>query len=243
MLIVDTAGRLAIDEAMMAEIKALHAAINPVETLFVVDAMTGQDAANTAKAFSEALAADRRGADQDRRRRPRRRRAVGALHHRPADQVHRRRREARRPGCVPSRPRRQPHPRHGRRAVAWSSRCESAGRPGQGRTSWPRRSPRARSSTSTTCATSSQQMQNMGGLSRPDGQAAGHGPDPGPCEEPGHRQGSAAHDRHHQFDDQEGAPQPGPAERLAPRPHRHAAPAPPRPTSTSCSSSTSRWKR
>lgn len=54
-LIVDTAGRLAIDEAMMAEIKALHAAIKPVETLFVVDAMTGQDAANTAKAFSEAL--------------------------------------------------------------------------------------------------------------------------------------------------------------------------------------------
>ena len=54
-LIVDTAGRLAIDEAMMSEIKALHAAINPVETLFVVDAMTGQDAANTAKAFSEAL--------------------------------------------------------------------------------------------------------------------------------------------------------------------------------------------
>ncbi|MDR1074823.1 MAG: signal recognition particle protein [Xanthomonadaceae bacterium] len=54
-LIVDTAGRLAIDEAMMGEIKALHAAVNPAETLFVVDAMTGQDAANTAKAFSEAL--------------------------------------------------------------------------------------------------------------------------------------------------------------------------------------------
>jgi signal recognition particle subunit SRP54 len=54
-LLVDTAGRLAIDEAMMAEIKALHAAIKPVETLFVVDAMTGQDAANTAKAFSAAL--------------------------------------------------------------------------------------------------------------------------------------------------------------------------------------------
>ncbi|MEO6364678.1 MAG: signal recognition particle protein [Luteimonas sp.] len=54
-LIVDTAGRLAIDEAMMAEIKGLHAAVNPVETLFVVDAMTGQDAATTAKAFSEAL--------------------------------------------------------------------------------------------------------------------------------------------------------------------------------------------
>jgi signal recognition particle subunit SRP54 len=54
-LIVDTAGRLHVDEAMMAEIKQLHAAINPVETLFVVDAMTGQDAANTAQAFNEAL--------------------------------------------------------------------------------------------------------------------------------------------------------------------------------------------
>ncbi|TRW50050.1 signal recognition particle protein [Aliidiomarina halalkaliphila] len=54
-VLVDTAGRLAIDEAMMDEIKALHAAINPIETLFVVDAMTGQDAANTAKAFGEAL--------------------------------------------------------------------------------------------------------------------------------------------------------------------------------------------
>ncbi|ALN62369.1 signal recognition particle protein [Lysobacter antibioticus] len=54
-LLVDTAGRLAIDEAMMSEIKALHAAAAPVETLFVVDSMTGQDAAITAKAFSEAL--------------------------------------------------------------------------------------------------------------------------------------------------------------------------------------------
>ena len=54
-VIVDTAGRLAVDQEMMQEIAALHAAINPVETLFVVDAMTGQDAANTAKAFSETL--------------------------------------------------------------------------------------------------------------------------------------------------------------------------------------------
>lgn len=54
-LIVDTAGRLHVDEDMMGEIKRLHAAINPVETLFVVDSMTGQDAANTAKAFDEAL--------------------------------------------------------------------------------------------------------------------------------------------------------------------------------------------
>jgi len=54
-LLVDTAGRLAIDEALMAEIKDLHAVLNPVETLFVVDAMQGQDAVNTAKAFKEAL--------------------------------------------------------------------------------------------------------------------------------------------------------------------------------------------
>jgi signal recognition particle subunit SRP54 len=54
-LLVDTAGRLAIDETLMQEIKALHAALNPVETLFVVDAMQGQDAANTAKAFKDAL--------------------------------------------------------------------------------------------------------------------------------------------------------------------------------------------
>jgi signal recognition particle subunit SRP54 len=54
-LLVDTAGRLAIDEALMQEIKALHAAVKPVETLFVVDAMMGQDAVNTARAFKEAL--------------------------------------------------------------------------------------------------------------------------------------------------------------------------------------------
>jgi signal recognition particle subunit SRP54 len=54
-LIVDTAGRLHVDEQMMGEIKELHAALNPVETLFVVDSMTGQDAANTAKAFDDAL--------------------------------------------------------------------------------------------------------------------------------------------------------------------------------------------
>lgn len=54
-LFVDTAGRLAIDEAMMGEIKQLHAQLKPIETLFVVDAMLGQDAVNTAKAFNEAL--------------------------------------------------------------------------------------------------------------------------------------------------------------------------------------------
>lgn len=55
-LLVDTAGRLHIDEDMMEEIRRLHAAVNPHETLFVVDSMTGQDAANTARAFNEALA-------------------------------------------------------------------------------------------------------------------------------------------------------------------------------------------
>ncbi|MDR2112871.1 MAG: signal recognition particle protein [Candidatus Accumulibacter sp.] len=54
-LLVDTAGRLSIDEAMMKEIAELHSALQPVETLFVVDAMLGQDAINTAKAFSDAL--------------------------------------------------------------------------------------------------------------------------------------------------------------------------------------------
>jgi signal recognition particle subunit SRP54 len=54
-LLVDTAGRLAIDEALMREIRDLHTVLNPIETLFVVDAMQGQDAVNTAKAFKEAL--------------------------------------------------------------------------------------------------------------------------------------------------------------------------------------------
>jgi signal recognition particle subunit SRP54 len=54
-LLVDTAGRLGIDEALMAEISDLHATLNPIETLFVVDAMQGQDAVNTAKAFKDAL--------------------------------------------------------------------------------------------------------------------------------------------------------------------------------------------
>ena len=54
-VLIDTAGRLHIDEQMMGEIQQVHAAINPIETLFVVDSMTGQDAANTAKAFGDAL--------------------------------------------------------------------------------------------------------------------------------------------------------------------------------------------
>ena len=95
-LIVDTAGRLAIDEAMMQEIAALHAALKPVETLFVVDAMQGQDAVNVAQGLHERAAAHRRDPDQAGRRCARRRGAVGAPGHRQADQVRRRGREARR---------------------------------------------------------------------------------------------------------------------------------------------------
>ena len=54
-VLIDTAGRLAIDEVLMKEIKAIHSAVKPSETLFVVDAMTGQDAVNTAKAFNDLL--------------------------------------------------------------------------------------------------------------------------------------------------------------------------------------------
>ena len=78
---------------MMAEIQALHAAVKPIETLFVVDAMLGQDAVNTARAFNEALPPDRHRADQARRRLARRRGAVGAPRHRQAAQVRRYRRK------------------------------------------------------------------------------------------------------------------------------------------------------
>ena len=66
-LIIDTAGRLGIDEAMMQEISAVHAAVKPIETLFVVDAMLGQDAINTAKAFSDALQRMEQQATEQRR--------------------------------------------------------------------------------------------------------------------------------------------------------------------------------
>ena len=88
-LLVDTAGRLHVDEAMMDEIKQVHASINPVETLFVVDAMTGQDAANTAKAFNEALPLTGVSVDQSGQRCPRRCGALYSSHHWQTDQVSR----------------------------------------------------------------------------------------------------------------------------------------------------------
>ena len=63
-VIIDTAGRLAIDEVMMTEVANIKAAVNPQEILFVVDSMTGQDAVNTAKAFNDRLDFYRRGANQ-----------------------------------------------------------------------------------------------------------------------------------------------------------------------------------
>lgn len=115
-LLVDTAGRLHVDEAMMDEIKQVHASINPVETLFVVDAMTGQDAANTAKAFNEALPltgvvltkvdGDARGGA-----------ALYSSHHWQTDQVPRCWRENRGAGAIPSGPYCLPYSRHGRRTV------------------------------------------------------------------------------------------------------------------------------
>ena len=182
-LIVDTAGRLHIDEAMMDEIKALHAALKPVETLFVVDTMTGQDAANTATRLRRGPAADRRDPDQDRRRRPRRRGALHPPDHRQADQVPRHRREDLGAGALPPRPGRLAHPRHGRRGLPGGGGAEQ-GRPRPGRASGqqaqegqglrPRRLQGADRADG--------QARRDGGA---DGQAAGHGPGPGADEGPG----------------------------------------------------------
>ena len=171
-LIVDTAGRLHIDEAMMEEISAVHAAIKPVETLFVVDAMTGQDAANTAKAFDEALPltgviltktdGDARGGA-----------ALSIRHHRQADQVHRCGREDRSARAVPPGACRLAHPRHGRRAQPdrageQDRRQGEGGGAGQeaeeGQGLRPRRLPRSAAAD-----------EKHGRPRRPDGQAAGHG--------------------------------------------------------------------
>ncbi len=110
-VILDTAGRLSIDADLMDEVQAIRAATNPAETLLVVDAMTGQDAVNTARAFNDALGITGIVHDPDGRRRPGWRRAVDARHHRRPDQADRVGREARRAGGLPPRARRRPHPR------------------------------------------------------------------------------------------------------------------------------------
>jgi signal recognition particle subunit SRP54 len=126
-VLVDTAGRLGVDEAMMKEIAALHAAVRPIETLFVVDAMQGQDAVNVARAFGAALPltgvvltkldGDARG-------------GLGAPRDGRADQVRRRRGEDQRPRGVPSRAHGLAHPRNGRRAHAHRGSAEERRRRG-----------------------------------------------------------------------------------------------------------------
>ena len=108
LVIVDTAGRLAVDEEMMDEIAAIKEAVKPTETLFVVDAMTGQDAVETAKAFNDRLDFD----GVVRRSGP-----LGQGSGQQADQVYQFRREDGGPRCLPSRPYRRPYPRHGRRGL------------------------------------------------------------------------------------------------------------------------------
>ena len=93
-VIVDTAGRLHVDEEMMKEVEAIKAAVSPNEILFVVDAMTGQDAVTVAKAFNDRLEFRRRRAHENGRRCARRRSALAAGNGRQADQVHQRRRKA-----------------------------------------------------------------------------------------------------------------------------------------------------
>ena len=130
-LIVDTAGRLAIDAADdgrdQGAARRAQSDRDAVRRRF--DDRPGRG--EHRQGIRRSAAAHRRDPDQDRRRRARRRGAVGALHHRPADQVHRRQRKARRPRRVPSRSHRAAHPRHGRRAVAGrAGRAE--GRQGEG---------------------------------------------------------------------------------------------------------------
>ena len=149
-VIIDTAGRLTIDDALMDEIRAVAAATRPVETLLVVDAMTGQEAVTVAQGFAGGGAGDRPHPDQDRRRRPRRRGALDRRRDRDPGQVPGHRREDRRArGVLPGPPGR-PDPGHGRRAHARGARPgglrREAGREARGA-----RSARARSGSRTCC--------------------------------------------------------------------------------------------
>jgi signal recognition particle subunit SRP54 len=114
-LIVDTSGRLHVDEELMKELAEIKKAVRPDDVLLVVDAMTGQDAVNVAEQFAEAVDFDGRDHEQARRRRARRRRAVGQGGHRQADPVRLDRREARPVRALPPRPDGAADPRHGRR--------------------------------------------------------------------------------------------------------------------------------
>ncbi len=117
-LIVDTAGRLQIDDEMMDELRSLKQALSPHEILFVADGMIGQESVNVAKGFDDALDVYRRGAHQDGRRRPRRRRALHLRGDPQAHQVPGRGRKAGWAGGVQPRPHGRAHPAAGRRGGA-----------------------------------------------------------------------------------------------------------------------------
>ena len=117
-VILDTAGRLHVDEELMEELAAVRKAAKPTNVLLVLDAMTGQEAVSVAEAFHERVAFDGVDPDEARRRRARRRGALGQGRHRQADQARLGRREARPARVLPSRPHGVADPRHGRRADA-----------------------------------------------------------------------------------------------------------------------------
>ena len=152
-LIVDTAGRLHIDEALMAELTKIKQTVRPTDVLLVVDAMTGQDAVNVAEQFAEAAQFDGVDPLQARRRRPRRRRAVGQGGHRQADPVRLHRREDRELRALPPRPHGAADPRDGRRPLLHREGRE-AGRRG-GRQGARAQAAQATSSRSRTSSTSS----------------------------------------------------------------------------------------
>ena len=102
-LIVDTAGRLAIDEAMMDEVAAIRDTIKPTETLFVVDAMTGQDAVNTAQTFNDWINFDGGSGHQNGWRHPWWCSLKYQIYHRQTYQVYFHRRKNGSPRCIPPR--------------------------------------------------------------------------------------------------------------------------------------------
>ncbi len=114
--IIDTAGRLTIDAELMEQIRDISAATQPHYTFLVIDAMIGQDAVATAKAFHDALELRRRHPHQARRRRTRRRRALGQGRRRQAHRVRQHGRATRGLRPLPSRPHGRPDSRHGRHA-------------------------------------------------------------------------------------------------------------------------------
>ena len=114
-LIIDTSGRLHIDQELMQELADVKKRTKPHDVLLVIDAMTGQDAVNVAEQFAETARLRRRRPHQARRRRPRRRGALGQGDHGQADPVRVDRREARRLRALPPGPDGAADPRHGRR--------------------------------------------------------------------------------------------------------------------------------